>query len=85
VALKNASVPIVTVIGIGIALLISGGDHQTVICSGPGKHRRCRAKRDYPIAGLITVFAGAKVVVNLIIDISAPSSIRGSDTDMAVI
>ena len=73
-ALKNASVPIVTVIGIGIALLISGVVITETVFNIPGLGRLtvdAVLKRDYPIVqGLIIVFAGAKVLVNSLIDIS---------------
>jgi peptide/nickel transport system permease protein len=73
-ALKNASVPIVTVIGIGIALLISGVVITETVFNIPGLGRLtvdAVLKRDYPIVqGLIIVFAATKVLVNLIIDIS---------------
>jgi peptide/nickel transport system permease protein len=73
-ALKNASVPIVTVIGIGIALLISGVVITETVFNIPGVGRLvvdAISKRDYPIIqGVILIFSGAKVVVNLIIDIS---------------
>jgi peptide/nickel transport system permease protein len=73
-ALKNAGVPIVTVIGIGIALLISGVVITETVFNIPGLGRLtvdAVLKRDYPIVqGLILVFAGAKVLVNLLIDIS---------------
>jgi peptide/nickel transport system permease protein len=73
-ALKNASVPIVTVIGIGIALLISGVVITETVFNIPGLGRLtvdAVLKRDYPIVqGLIIVFAAMKVLVNLIIDIS---------------
>ena len=73
-ALKNASVPIVTVIGIGIALLISGVVITETVFNSPGLGRLtvdAVLKRDYPIVqGLIIVFAAAKVLVNLAVDIS---------------
>ncbi len=73
-ALKNAAVPIVTVIGIGIALLISGVVITETVFNIPGLGRLtvdAVLKRDYPIVqGLILVFAGVKVLVNLLIDIS---------------
>ena len=73
-ALKNAAVPIVTVIGIGIALLISGVVITETVFNIPGLGRLtvdAVLKRDYPIVqGLILVFAAAKVLVNLMIDIS---------------
>jgi peptide/nickel transport system permease protein len=73
-ALKNASVPIVTIIGIGITLLISGVVITETVFNIPGLGRLtvdAVLKRDYPIVqGLIIAFAGAKVVINLMIDIS---------------
>lgn len=73
-ALKNASVPIVTVIGIGIALLISGVVITETVFNIPGLGRLtvdAVLKRDYPIIqGLILVFAATKVIINLLIDLS---------------
>jgi peptide/nickel transport system permease protein len=73
-ALKNAAVPIVTVIGIGIALLISGVVITETVFNIPGLGRLtvdAVLKRDYPIVqGLILVFAAVKVLINLLIDIS---------------
>jgi len=73
-ALRNAAVPIVTVIGIGIALLISGVVITETVFNIPGLGRLtvdAVLKRDYPIVqGLILVFAAVKVVINLLIDIS---------------
>jgi peptide/nickel transport system permease protein len=73
-ALKNAAVPIVTVIGIGLALLISGVVITETVFNIPGLGRLtvdAILKRDYPIIqGLIILFAGVKVLVNLAIDLS---------------
>jgi peptide/nickel transport system permease protein len=73
-ALKNAAVPIVTVIGIGFALLISGVVITETVFNIPGLGRLtvdAILKRDYPIIqGLIILFAGVKVLVNLLIDLS---------------
>ena len=73
-ALKNAAVPIVTVIGIGIALLISGVVITETVFNIPGLGRLtvdAVLKRDYPIIqGVILVFAGVNVLVNLMIDLS---------------
>ena len=70
----TTAVPIVTVIGIGIALLISGVVITETVFNIPGLGRLtvdAVLKRDYPIVqGLIIVFAGAKVLINLLIDIS---------------
>jgi peptide/nickel transport system permease protein len=72
--LKNAAVPIVTVIGIGLALLISGVVITETVFNIPGLGRLtvdAILKRDYPIIqGLIILFASVKVAVNLMIDIS---------------
>ena len=73
-ALKNAAVPIVTVIGIGLTLLISGVVITETVFNIPGLGRLtvdAILKRDYPIIqGLIILFAGVKVLINLAIDIS---------------
>ncbi|MDF1585569.1 ABC transporter permease [Geminicoccaceae bacterium 1502E] len=73
-ALKNAAVPIVTIIGIGIALLISGVVITETVFNIPGLGRLtvdAVLKRDYPIVqGLILVFAMTKVFINLMVDIS---------------
>ncbi|MEZ5903847.1 MAG: ABC transporter permease [Geminicoccaceae bacterium] len=73
-ALKNAGVPIVTVIGIGIALLIGGVVITETVFNIPGVGRLvvdAIAKRDYPIIqGVILLFSGVYVLVNLLIDLS---------------
>jgi peptide/nickel transport system permease protein len=73
-ALKNAAVPIVTVVGIGFALLISGVVITETVFNIPGLGRLtvdAILKRDYPIIqGLMILFAAAKVLVNLAVDIS---------------
>lgn len=72
-ALKNAGVPIVTVIGIGVALLIGGVVITETVFNIPGVGRLvvdAISKRDYPIIqGVILVFAGVYVLVNLVVDI----------------
>ena len=73
-ALKNAGVPIVTVIGIGIALLISGAIVTETVFAIPGIGRLtvdAILRRDYPIIqGVILLFSGAYVLVNLAVDMS---------------
>ncbi|MSO75894.1 MAG: ABC transporter permease [Alphaproteobacteria bacterium] len=73
-ALRNAAVPIVTVIGIGVALLISGVVVTESVYNLPGLGRLtvdAVLARDYPtIQGLILVFSGAYVFLNLLIDIA---------------
>ncbi len=73
-ALKNAAVPIVTVIGIGVALLISGVVITESVFNIPGIGRLvvdAIARRDYPIIqGTMIIFAGVYVLINLLIDVS---------------
>ncbi|MGH6815404.1 MAG: ABC transporter permease [Hyphomicrobiaceae bacterium] len=73
-ALKNAGVPIVTVIGIGIALLIGGVVITETVFNIPGIGRLvvdAISKRDYPIIqGVILIFSGVYVIVNLIVDLT---------------
>jgi peptide/nickel transport system permease protein len=73
-ALKNAGVPIVTVIGIGIAVLIGGVVITETVFNIPGVGRLvvdAISQRDYPIIqGVTLIFSGVYVIVNLIIDFS---------------
>jgi peptide/nickel transport system permease protein len=73
-ALKNAAVPIATVIGIGLALLISGVIVTETVFAIPGIGRLtvdAILRRDYPIIqGVILLFSAAYVLVNLAVDIS---------------
>ena len=72
-ALKNAAVPIVTVIGIGVALLIGGAMVTESVFAIPGLGRLtvdAILRRDYPvIQGVILLFSFVYVLVNLLIDI----------------
>jgi peptide/nickel transport system permease protein len=72
-ALKNAAVPIVTVIGLGVALLIGGVVITESVYNVPGLGRLvvdAILKRDYPIIqGLILMFSLVYILVNLTIDI----------------
>jgi peptide/nickel transport system permease protein len=73
-ALKNAGVPIITVIGIGVALLIGGVVITETVFNIPGVGRLvvdAISKRDYPIIqGVILIFSGVYVLVNLLVDMS---------------
>jgi peptide/nickel transport system permease protein len=73
-ALRNAAVPIVTVIGIGVALLISGVVVTETVFAMPGIGRLtvdAIIRRDYPIIqGVILLFSVIYVVVNLLVDLS---------------
>jgi peptide/nickel transport system permease protein len=73
-ALKNAAVPIVTVIGIGMALLIGGAVVTESVFAIPGLGRLtidAILRRDYPvIQGIILVIVVLYLVINLIVDLS---------------
>jgi peptide/nickel transport system permease protein len=73
-ALKNAAVPIVTVIGIGIALLIGGAVVTESVFAIPGLGRLtvdAILRRDYPvIQGVVLLFSFVYVLVNLAIDLA---------------
>jgi len=72
-ALKNAAVPIVTIIGIGVAALITGVVVTESVFNLPGLGRlvvEAVLARDYPIIqGLILLFSLAYIVINLIVDV----------------
>ncbi len=73
-ALRNAAVPIVTVIGIGVALLVSGVVVTESIYAIPGLGRLtvdAVLARDFPtVQGLILLFSLSYVLVNLLVDLS---------------
>jgi peptide/nickel transport system permease protein len=72
-ALRNAAVPIITVIGIGIALLIGGVVVTESVFSIPGLGRLtvdAVLARDYPtIQAVILLFSFVYVLVNLVVDL----------------
>src|SRR5690606_38831998 len=73
-ALRNAAVPIVSVIGIGFALLIGGVVITETVFNIPGIGRLvvdAVLGRDYPIIqGIILMFSGIYVLINLATDIA---------------
>jgi peptide/nickel transport system permease protein len=73
-ALRNAAVPIVTVIGIGIALLIGGAIVTESVYNIPGLGRLvvdAVLARDFPvIQAVILMFSFVYVLINLVIDIA---------------
>ena len=73
-ALANAAVPIVTVIGIGIALLIGGVVVTESVYAIPGLGRLtvdAVLARDFPtIQGVILLFSFVYVMINLLVDLS---------------
>ncbi|MBV9247954.1 MAG: ABC transporter permease [Acetobacteraceae bacterium] len=72
-ALKNAAVPIVTIVGIGFAALISGSVVTESVFAIPGLGRLtvdAILRRDYPvIQGVILLFSFIYVLVNLLVDL----------------
>ncbi len=72
-ALKNAAVPIVTTIGLGIAMLLGGVMVTESVFAIPGIGRLTVdsiLRRDYPvIQGIVLVTSMAYVLINLVIDL----------------
>lgn len=72
-ALKNAAVPIVTVIGLGVAGLIGGAVVTETVFAIPGIGRLVVdsiLRRDYPIIqGVVLIFSFVYVLVNLGVDL----------------
>ncbi len=72
-AFKNASIPVVTIIGIGIAGLVSGLVVTEAVFGIPGVGRLivdAVNRRDYPvIQGVILMFTVAYVLINLVVDL----------------
>jgi peptide/nickel transport system permease protein len=72
-ALKNAAIPIVTVVGLGLANLIGGSVITENVFAIPGLGRLTLdaiLHRDYPvIQGVVLIFSAAYIAVNLLVDI----------------
>jgi peptide/nickel transport system permease protein len=72
-AVRNAMVPVVTVIGLNFGLLLAGAILTETVFSWPGLGRlvvEAVYERDYPlVVGCILIFAIVFVIVNLITDI----------------
>ncbi len=73
-ALKNAAVPVVTIIGIGVALLIGGVVVTETVFAIPGLGQLtvdAVLSRDFPLIQAITLFFSViYVIVNLLVDLS---------------
>ena len=71
--MKNAALPIVSIIGIGVATLISGAVITETVFGIPGLGRLvvdALLRRDYPIIqGVVLVFSFTYIFVNLAIDV----------------
>jgi peptide/nickel transport system permease protein len=72
-ALANAAVPIITIIGVGVALLLGGVVVTESVFAIPGIGRLvvdAILTRDYPvIQGVLLVFSGIYVLLNLLVDL----------------
>lgn len=72
-ALRNSAVPIATVVGQGVVMLIGGAVVTETVFSIPGVGRLTADaifQRDYPIIqGIVLMFSFAYVIVNLLIDV----------------
>ena len=72
-ALKNAAVPIITIVGIGFAALIGGAVVTESVFAIPGLGRLtvdAILRRDYPvIQGVVLMFSFVYVLVNLAVDL----------------
>jgi peptide/nickel transport system permease protein len=72
-ALKNAALPIVSIVGIGVATLISGAVVTETVFGIPGLGRLivdALLRRDYPIIqGVVLMFSFTYIFVNLAIDV----------------
>jgi peptide/nickel transport system permease protein len=73
-ALKNALIPVVTVLGDQFGRLLGGAILTETVFAWPGMGRyliESISQRDYPaVQGAILVFAAAVVVINLVVDLS---------------
>jgi peptide/nickel transport system permease protein len=72
-AFRNALVPVVTVVGITMAILIGGAVVTEIVFNIPGLGRLIISailRRDYPVVqGVVLVTAAAYVMINLTIDL----------------
>ncbi|MBX3454184.1 ABC transporter permease [Ferrovibrio sp.] len=75
-ALKNAAVPMVTIVGLGVGLLIGGAVVTESVFAIPGIGRLTAdaiLRRDYPvIQGVVLLFSLSYMVINLVIDLIYP-------------
>lgn len=73
-ALKNAAIPVVTVIGVGFAILVGGVVVTESVFNIPGLGRLtvdAIVRRDYPVVqGVILFFSMVLILINLLIDLS---------------
>jgi peptide/nickel transport system permease protein len=72
-ALRNAFIPLITVIGLSFAVLMSGAVITEQVFNIPGVGRlliQAISRRDYPVVqGVVLIVAGMYVLINLFVDI----------------
>jgi peptide/nickel transport system permease protein len=72
-ALRNAMIPLITVIGLTFAILMGGAVITEQVFNIPGVGRlliQAVSRRDYPVVqGIVLVIAGIYVLINLLVDI----------------
>jgi peptide/nickel transport system permease protein len=72
-AFRNALVPVVTVIGITMAILIGGAVVTEIVFNIPGLGRLIISailRRDYPVVqGVVLLTAAAYMLINLVVDV----------------
>jgi peptide/nickel transport system permease protein len=72
-AFRNAMVPVVTVVGITMAILIGGAVVTEIVFNIPGLGRLIISailRRDYPVVqGVVLVTAATYVLINLVVDV----------------
>ena len=73
-ALRNAAVPIVTIIGVDMAFLLSGAVVVETVFSRPGLGKLlvdALFARDYPVVqGIVLVYGTGVLLINLIVDVA---------------
>lgn len=73
-ALRNAMVPVVTVVGLNIGRLLGGTVVTEIVFGRPGLGKLlvdAINARDYPeMQGIITVFAAMVIIVNILVDLA---------------
>lgn len=73
-AMKNAMIPIVTLVGLQVPLIISGSVVIEIVFAWPGMGRllvNSVLRRDYPVVqGLVLVYAVLVLLANLAVDLS---------------
>ncbi len=72
-ALRNAMIPVITVIGLSFAILLGGAVITEQVFNIPGVGRllvQAVTRRDYPLVqGIVLIIAAIYVIINLVVDI----------------